>query len=185
MQNLGIQLADVAVRNTAATIADRVAALRAKKKSDESIAELEQMVYELIDDKSELVRIAKAFEERLVAQRLSSTDVEYISTNVVPVLQQLAQSAGAASTDPNEIIELLKPLLSVETVTVMQLVGFNFSKAIGEPLTDLVRRLILARAPDSELQKLTLQREALFMQVANDPEAYGRLRRMQGHAEND
>jgi hypothetical protein len=33
-------------------------------------------------------------------------------------------------------------------VTVLQLVGFNFRKAIGEPLTELIARLILAKAQE-------------------------------------
>lgn len=65
----------------------------------------------------------------------------------------------------------------------MQLIGFNFRKAIGEPLTKLVGQLILSRAQaDSalnlEIQRLGLQRELAYLELAGDPEAYDRLTRM-------
>jgi hypothetical protein len=44
------------------------------------------------------------------------------------------------------MMEIIKPLLSVETLTVLQLLGFNFKQAIGEPLTELVAGLIAAKA---------------------------------------
>jgi hypothetical protein len=38
-------------------------------------------------------------------------------------------------------------VVSVEMLTVLQLVGFNFKAAIGEPLTQVVEGLILQLAP--------------------------------------
>jgi hypothetical protein len=44
-------------------------------------------------------------------------------------------------------VEAIKKLVSVEMLTVLQLVGFNFKAAIGEPLTQVVEGLILQLAP--------------------------------------
>lgn len=179
LQHLGVQLADVTVRNTAGAVADRIGAARARRKDQETIAELEQIVNDLIDDKSELVRIAQAFEQELVAQRLSPEDVKYITSNIVPVLKKLAESGAsdaAATSSVQEMMDLLQPILSVETVTVLQLIGFNFREALGAPLTELVRRLILARVQsDSEIQRLSIERELAYAEVVKDPDAYGRL----------
>jgi hypothetical protein len=87
------------------------------------------------------VQISQAFEQDLVAQRLSSSDIEYITSTILLVAEGLA--IEAAKTDAKaaaalQALNVLKPLLSVETVTVLQLIGFNFRKAIGEPLTALV-----------------------------------------------
>ncbi|HEY1741227.1 MAG TPA: hypothetical protein VGI86_21105, partial [Acidimicrobiia bacterium] len=118
VQVLETQLGAVAVRNTAAEIADRVRAARARKRDRETIAELEEIVSSLLDDKRELVRIAQAYEQELVAQRISADDIAYISSNVVPIVQELAESAGDDQGDNNigQVIDLLRPLLSVETV---------------------------------------------------------------------
>ncbi len=156
LQTLAVQLADTAIRNTAGSIADRIAAAKARKRDQETIAELEEIVYGLVSDKSELVQIAQAYEEELVAQRISADDIRYISTNFVPLVQKLIKSAadsdGQDGRVAQEMIDLIQPLLSVETVTVLQLIGFNFRKAIGEPLTELVSKLILSKAkPDPTL----------------------------------
>lgn len=184
LQALGVQLAETAVRNTAGAVAGKIGAVKAKKKDQETIAELEEIVSGLLADKSELVRIAHAYEQELVAQRISASDIAYISTNFVPVLKQLMESAAAeGSQDTASVqatIDVIQPILSVETVTVLQLVGFNFRKAIGEPLTQLVAQLILSRAQadstlSSEIQRLALMREVAYLEVAQDPEACTRL----------
>jgi hypothetical protein len=192
LQTLGLQLADVTVRNTAGSITDRIRAVKARRRDQETIAELEDIINGLLSDKSELVRIAQAYEEELVAQRISATDIEYITTNLVPVLRRLIESTptsgGTGAATPQEIIDLIQPLLSVETVTVLQLVGFNFRKAIGEPLTQLVSQQISkARADPAltlELQRLSLVRENAYLAVAQDPEAHARLMTMLGGGSN-
>ncbi len=184
LQTLAAQLADTAIRNTAGSIADRIAAAKARKKDQETIAELEEIVYGLLSDKSELVQIAQAYEQELVAQRISDSDIEYISTNFVPLLQRLMESAsvndGQDGAVAQEVIDLMQPLLSVETVTVLQLIGFNFRKAIGEPLTELVSKLILSKAQTDpaqvlEIQRLNIARDAALFEIAQDPEAHQRL----------
>ena len=124
----------------------------------------------------------------MVAQRLSASDVHYITSNIIPVLETLAESAAEdedAADSVRELMDVLKPVLSVETVTVLQLVGFNFRKAIGEPLTELVSRIILAKAQadpvaNLEVQRLAMQRELALIQVATDPEAHARFLGMLG-----
>jgi predicted helicase len=187
LQTLGLQLADTAVRHTAASVGIRISAVKAKKNNQETIAELEQIVNDLQSDRSELVRIAQAYEDELVAQRISNSDIEYISNSFVPALQQIIESAPASEgqdvATAQQVITFLQPLLSVEMVTVLQLVGFNFRKAIGEPLTELIARLILAKAQEDpsaaqEIQRLALVRETSYLEVAQDPEAYARLLNM-------
>ncbi len=41
------------------------------------------------------------------------------------------------------MVELLQPIFSVETLTVLSLVGFNFKRAIGEPLTEVLHQKIM------------------------------------------
>lgn len=188
LQTLGVQLAEAVVRNTAGTVFDRVGAAKAKKKDAETIAELEEILNSLISDKAELVRIAQAYEQELVAQRISPSDIEYITSNVVPVLTKLMESVGGGPGQDGtaqEMIDIVKPILSVETVTVLQLIGFNFRKAIGEPLTELVGHLILAQSKTEsalalELQRLVVQRELAYIDLAKDPEAHARLLGMAG-----
>jgi hypothetical protein len=188
-ETLATQLADTVVRNTAASIADRISISKAGKKDKETIAELEEIISGLLSDKSELVRIAQAYEQELVAQQISSTDIEYISTNIVPLVSELTEagvaSNGQDATAARDILRLIQPILSVETVTVLQLIGFNFRQAIGAPLTELVKRLILSKVQSDpavvqEIQRLNLVRETSYLNLALDAEAYARLQSISG-----
>ena len=191
LQDLVIRLTESAVRNTASVINNRITAIKTKRDAAEQVAELEQIVNELIGEKTELVRIAQAFADELVAQRISDSEVQYITENLVPVLKTLAASGatdgGNATNSSAETIDLFEPLLSAEMVTVLQLLGFNFRKAIGEPLTDLTARAILRLAPaagDSaaELKTLELRREIAFYEVAKDADAFARMRTLTGQS---
>ncbi len=152
LQTLGAQLGEVVVRNTASAIADKIRAVKARRQDQETIAELEGMVNDLVADKSELVRIANAYEDELVAQRLTKQDIEYISKNLVPLLSQLVASS-AQPEQAKAFQDVAQTLLSVETVTVLQLVGFNFRRAIGEPLTELVAGFIATRTSGNASDK--------------------------------
>ena len=65
LQRLGIQLAEALARNTASSISTRIRTTKARKKDQESIAELEGIVNELVADKNELARIAQSYEQQL------------------------------------------------------------------------------------------------------------------------
>jgi len=167
-------------------VSDKITAAKARKRDQETIAELEEIVSNLISDKNDLVRIAQAYQQELIAQRISQADVEYITANLIPILKQLAQAgAGADDADPNleSNLDAVASILSVETVNILQLVGFNFKRAVGEPLTDLVARLISSRAPlDTErsqvLHELGTKRDLAYIDLARDPESYARLQEM-------
>lgn len=76
---------------------------------------------------------------------------------------------------------MMKPLLSVETANVLQLLGFNFRRAIGEPLTTLCEKMILSRVDRSnELQLEAIRNQRALIELASDPEAYARFRSMTG-----
>ncbi|WP_431220138.1 hypothetical protein [Leifsonia xyli] len=75
----------------------------------------------------------------------------------------------------------LKPLLSVETANVLQLLGFDFRRAFGIPLTKLAETAILKRANQSEqLQLAATEREKLYIQLALDPAAFERFQQLFG-----
>ena len=174
---LGTRLADAAARNGAALVTDRVRGLLASGKKDDAIAGLEQLVSELVSDKNEMTRIAQAYQSELVAQRLSSGDVRYIADTIVPKLEEMALPMGGAEGEKFRAgIAGLKPLLSVETVNVLQLLGFNFRRAIGEPLTELVSHLITSRVQQTDdLQVENLKNQRAMAELALDPAAYERF----------
>jgi len=79
LETLTRQLANTAARNTAVSIIDRITVAKRTKKENETIAELEEIVNDLLSDKNNLFLIAQAYEQRLMAHRTSASDIEYIS----------------------------------------------------------------------------------------------------------
>jgi hypothetical protein len=179
--DLGLQLAASAARNTASSITDKIAAMRASKSAGDQVAALEQIVSDLIADKNELTLIAQSYQQELVAQQLTPGDVRYIADTVVPLLEQLADGMDEQGSGEKlkKQIETLKPLLSVETVNVLQLVGFNFRQGIGAPLTQRVKNAIEGRNDSgSELQVEGLRLQRAAMELAADPAAFERFREL-------
>ena len=176
---LGLRLAETLARNTATAIDDKVRALLAARKNDQIIAGLQEIISDLVSDKSEVTRIAQAYQEELVAQRLTDQDVQYITDTVLPMLRQLAQNSGEGGQEQLNQIDAFAPLLSVDTVKVLQILGFNFRQALGEPLTELTRKAILSRLPaTSDTQLEAVRREQAYVHLAMDAEAYARFREM-------
>lgn len=178
---LGVQLADVGIRNTVAAVSGRIKAAKTKKQDAETVNTLTEIVNDLLADRNDLVQIARGYEQVLDAQRISEEEITYITQSIVPIIKKLAEAGGGDDTD--EMIDLLQPILSVETVTVLQLLGFNFKKAIGEPLTILVSQLIGSKTPTSpeaaaQAQRLSLELQHESMSLAQNEEAYERFRNL-------
>lgn len=77
--------------------------------------------------------------KELVSQKNTEDDIKYITKNLLPIFSEFI---------PNKIeIEQLEKILSVETLTIMQLIGFNYKQAIEETLTLLTRKAIEAKIP--------------------------------------
>ena len=86
-------------------------------------------------------------------------------------------------TTTSEQMEAIKTLVAPEMLSVLQLVGFNFRQAIGEPLTDVVRSLVQGLVPqqdvdEMQLSKLLIERDILIYKTSSDGAAYARLKKM-------
>lgn len=141
LTQLGANLVKATARNGASIIIDKIRISKAKKETKETISELEEIIYDLLNDKSEIQRIAQAYEQELVSQKITENDIEYITDNLLPILSDLVPEENQKQ------LNGIKKILSVETLTIMQLIGFNYKQAIGEPLTLLLRKFIEAQTP--------------------------------------
>jgi hypothetical protein len=139
------QLSEVAGRNTVGAIQARIATAKATKQHENTVNELTEIINQLVEDRVELVGIATTLREQLVAQRITTDDITYITEKLIPTIEDLA---GLAGDENAEAIDAIRKLVSVEMLTVLQLVGFNFKAAVGEPLTQVVEGLILQLAPN-------------------------------------
>lgn len=172
-------------KNTAEKISDKLRTIKVSKNKDEIINNYEQIINDLISDKYELIRIADIFQQQLVAQTISDDEIIYITQKVIPILEELLSNSNEdTAQDISDLIEVLKPLLSKETFNILQLLGFNFKQALGDPLTKLIRSSILANAPvsksDLELQKLIEQRSIEYWRMLQNEKAFERYKELNG-----
>ena len=136
---LAANLAESAARNTASFISNKISTVKTKKNDKETIAALEEIINDLLNDKLEIQRIAQAYEQELVSQKITEDDIKYITDNLLPIFSDFI---------PDKVqIEQFEKILSVETLTIMQLIGFNYKQAIGEPLTLFLRKAIESKIP--------------------------------------
>jgi hypothetical protein len=180
IERLTAELATYTLRNTVEAVSGRIRATKARKQDAETINELTQIINELIEDKAEITRAAQGFRDKLIAQQLGDADIEYITTNVVPLIKKLAEASGNAG-QTEQTMDLLAPLLSVHTVKVLQLLGFNFREAIGQPLTKLIAGLIQSKTqPSNNIEELERRRQIALYEVAQDEHSTQRLRDLTG-----
>lgn len=176
-----ISLTKFLAQNSTLAIRDKIRATKAKNNNEETINNLEEIINNLIAEKNELISIAQTYDEQLVSQKISEEDIKYITTNILPLLEKLIENGDQENVGNNrENIEIFKPLLAKETFNILQLLGFNFKKAIGEPLTELINGLISSQIPDSlekekKFQILNAQRDIEYFKILQDEEAYQRF----------
>ena len=167
-----VKLADSAVRNTAGIVTDKITKIKAKRDDKQTIRELEDIVNELLEDKSELIRIAKTYEQELVSQKITEKDIKYITDNVLPLLEKFVPA------NQKETVDQIKSVISVETLTIMQLLGFNYKRAIGEPLTALLQKTIESKIPANSTTNQKMQ--LAIIELVKDPEAAKRYEILTG-----
>lgn len=148
LADLIAKTADVFLKNTTETIFTRIDVAKKEGDREKAILKLEEIINDLLDDRAKLNQIIKKYEEILSVQRISDEDINYITDNIIPILSKLFTSGimkknnNITTDDINEIMELLKPLFSIEIFKILQLLGFNFKEAIGIPLTQLIKNSI-------------------------------------------
>ena len=77
--------------------------------------------------------------------------LEIIKKSQVSTASSIGEEAIEKVKTQVESYEQIKELISVDTLKTMQLLGFNYKAAIGEPLTLMLKNFILSKVtePDS------------------------------------
>jgi len=133
-----VSLKEVSTRNTAQTIYSKINLVKQKNNDKESTNVLEEIINDLITDKNELIRIANSYEQEVISQDISDSDIEYITKELLPIITTIIPF----SEDSSEFISSIKKVISKETLKILQLLGFNYKEAIGVPLTNFVAQAI-------------------------------------------
>lgn len=150
---LGASLAELAVKGTATAVSTKIKAIRDEKNTDKVRNTYDEIVSELLLERDEAIRIAQSYKSELEKVVISDEDIQHLHNTVSNILEIIKsiQIANALPKGEDEIAkvksqvesyEQIKELISVDTLKTMQLLGFNYKAAIGEPLTEICANAI-------------------------------------------
>ena len=142
MIEMGTSLTALAVKGTASAINAKVKAIKEEKNVEKVRATYDEIINELISEREEAVRIAQVYKSELDRIEISDENIQHLNNTVGRVLEILKVMAPAT---PLETYEQIKELINVDTLKAMQLLGFNYKAAIGEPLTQLCSDAIYSK----------------------------------------
>lgn len=183
IMQMSANLAEVAAKNTASAVFGKIKSFKANIDKDATISGMQQLIHELLDEKQELELIAKSYQEELVSQKLKESDLEFVVKTVIPAVKDFIKKSNAESSELEnnmQNIEALEPLLSLNTLIVLQTLGFNYKKAIGEPLTNLISGLINDTSKDNlnKLNELIVERDLEYYKIIQNDIAFDRMQQL-------
>lgn len=182
---LTTKLTELAVRAGASVIFTKIETAKQHKNDEQKIQALIEIINNLQTDNTELVQIAKSFQEEVASQKISDDEIVYITENIIPTLEKMvnAEINEEKRQSNKDFLNVAKTLLSKEFVTISQLLGFNYREAIGIPLTKLCADAISNSRETKEqqnIQELTLKNQTMLADLSRDRKAYNRFARMMG-----
>ena len=135
LAEMGTNLTTLAVKGTATVIHSKIESVKNEKNIDTIRNAYDEIISQLLSEREEAIRIAQAYKEELEKVIISDEDIEHLHNTVGRLLEIFKTMSPQA--ENIESLEQLKELISVDTLKTMQLLGFNYKAAIGEPLTKL------------------------------------------------
>lgn len=150
---MGVSLTELAIKGTATAVTNKIKAVKDEKNTEKLRNTYDEIVNELLSERDEAVRIAQAYKSELERIVISDEDIEHLHNTVSRILEivKAFQLISATAKGPDEVAkvtaqvesyEQIKELISVDTLKTMQLLGFNYKAAIGEPLTQICANAI-------------------------------------------
>lgn len=158
MAGVATQLATLIGNETVTAVNSKIAAMKTEKDIGKVKRNYENILNNLLNERAEAIRIAQTYKSELEKVEISDEDIEHLHNTVERLIEivksfLIKQNNGENNQEIQEQInsfEQIKELISIDTLKTMQLLGFNYKKAIGSPLTMILRNFILSKVPTSD-----------------------------------
>ncbi len=132
---LGIQFAGAVGKTSYEWATTKIENAKKTKGLQEQVLVYDEIVNTLLNDKAEMERIAGEYKARYEQVTISDEDIEYLQKTVGELIFLLNSFSDTQDKLDQDTIDLMLGLISKDTLKTMQLLGFNYKEAIGEPLT--------------------------------------------------
>lgn len=137
----GIELTSLAVKGTATMVNSKIQSVKEEKSADKLRNTYDEIINELLTERDQAIRIAQSYKEEFEKVTISDSDIEYLHRTLKQVITMLTTFSPTSAEQINSMNVFIE-LLSKDTLKTMQLLGFNYREAIGEPLTEVCAELI-------------------------------------------
>lgn len=138
---LGVSLTSMAAKGAASLVYTKIKSSKNEKNIETIRNNYEEIINELLSEREEAIRIAQAYKSELERVSISDKDIAYLHATISRFIELLT-SFGKMNPEVQASFEAIKELISIDTLKTMQLLGFNYKAAIGEPLTELCAKKI-------------------------------------------
>ncbi len=144
----GTSLATLVAGGTVTAIKGKIQSLKTEKNVDRIRSEYDEIVTKILQERTDAILLAQTYKTELEKIVINDDDIEHLQKTIERVLE-IFITFKTESIDPedseaikkiktqNESLKAIKELINADTLKTMQLLGFNYKAAIGEPLTDV------------------------------------------------
>lgn len=193
MAGLATQLAALIGNETVTAVNSKIAAMKTEKDIGKVKQNYENILNGLLNERAEALRIAQAYRDELEKVEISDEDIEHLHNTVERLIEiiknfLIKQNNGEDNQEIQEQIssfEQIKELISVDTLKTMQLLGFNYKQAVGDPLTMILRNFILSKVPTSDnIEVIHKMITPEMVEILKNKNAYDNFKELIGNPEN-
>lgn len=137
----GIELGTLTFKGTTTLVNSKIQSLKEERNADKLRNTYDEIVNELLSEREQAIRIAQAYKEEYEKVHIDDKDIEYLHNTLERVISLLSSFTNVEDGKEDSMKQLVA-LLNKDTLKTMQLLGFNYKEAIGEPLTEVCSNAI-------------------------------------------
>lgn len=141
---LGISLSEVISRNTISFVGNKMQLAKEKKDLESQSLAYTEIINNLLQDKEELTLIAREYKQSYEQVTIRDEDIEYLHNTLKKAIEVL-NTFSPQKTETQDTMNTVIELLNKDTLKTMQLLGFNYKEAIGQPLTEVCSNAIKSK----------------------------------------
>ena len=146
LEELAKSLSLLSTKGTVTATEAKIKAIQVEKDIEKIRNRYDEIINELIAERAEAIRIAQVYKNEMERYVISDSDIEHLHNTVELVLDIIKEMSP--DTDV-AMYQQLKELICVDVLKAIQLLGFNYKEAIGEPLTQLCANAILNKTKNA------------------------------------
>lgn len=148
LAELETTLTILAAKGTARAVAAKINGIRQEKSVEAVRNAYDEIVNELLEERAQAILLAQTFKDELDRVEIDEDGIKSLDATIGRVFEIIKHFPGVLDGDPEKSgqqeasFEQIRALISADTLRTMQLLGFNYKAAIGEPLTELCANAI-------------------------------------------